>query len=110
MIIPMNKHRRLLPAVFCLVPALLAVASGLLKLSVPLAVISPFLVLPGLLVAFAMSAAALVRVSPENRRHDAIAAVNVRLEARVLPLAVAFTSVFLGSILATYLFLENCRS
>jgi hypothetical protein len=106
----MNKHHRLLVAILCLMPALLAVASGLLSFSVPLAVISRFLVLPGLVVAFAMSAAALVRVRPESRPSGGIAAINVRIEARVLPLAVAITSVLLATVLATYLFVENFRS
>jgi hypothetical protein len=106
----MNKRRGLLLSFVCLLPALLAVASGLLRIFVPLALISPFLVLPGLVIAFALSAVALVRIQPESRPHGGIAAINVRIEARVLSLAVAFTSVLLAIVLATYLFLENFRS
>ncbi len=107
----MNKYHRLaLLGVCFLIPALLAVASGLLGFSVPLALISPFLVLPGLLAAAGLSTAALVRVGPESRPNGGIAAINVRIEARLLPLAVVAVSVLLASVLATYLFVENFRA
>ncbi|MEY2608270.1 MAG: hypothetical protein QOH31_6124 [Verrucomicrobiota bacterium] len=107
----MNKsHRLALIALLFLSPALLAVVSGLLRFPVPLALISPFLVLPGLIAAFGVSAAAVVRVRPESHPHGGVAAINVRIEARFLPLALAAFSVLLAGMLATYLFVENFRS
>jgi hypothetical protein len=107
----MNKsHRLALLGLLSLLPALLAVTSGLLRFSVPLALISPVLVLPGLTVAFAVAAAAVVRVRPEGRRDGGVGAIHLRIEARLLPLAVVGLSVLLAAILATYLFLENFRS
>jgi hypothetical protein len=91
-------------------PALLAVFSGLLRFSVPLPLISPLLILPGLVAAFGVSCVAVLHVRSERLPDARIAAINIRVEARLLNLAVAALSVLLTGILAAYLFVENFRS
>jgi hypothetical protein len=104
----MNKYYRLASIGFLfLLPALLAVISGLFGFSVPVILISPFLVLPGLLAGFGVSVAELVRVRLESRPTGGVPAINVRIEARPTALAIAAMSVLLASIVATYLFVEN---
>ncbi len=106
----MNKYHRLaLLGVLFVLPALLAVCSGLLRFPAPLLLISPFLVLPGLVAAFVVSAAAVLRLQPKTQPDSGVAALNIRIEARVLNLAVAALSVLLAGALATYLFVENFR-
>jgi hypothetical protein len=102
-----NRQRFAVLGLVLVLPAFLAVASGLLQFSVPGALISPVLVLPGLVGAFLVSAIGILRVGRERELSGGLAAITIRIEARLLNLAVAALSLLLTAILAGYLFVEN---
>jgi hypothetical protein len=68
------------------------------------------LVLPGLVGAFLVSAIGILRVRREREVSGSLAAITIRIEARLLNLAVAALSLLLTAVLAGYLFVENFHS
>ena len=104
----MSKRNRLAAfGLLFLVPAFLAVSSGLLRIQIPAALISPVLVLPGLVGALLIGALGILRVRREPELSGDPAAITVRIEARFLSLTVVALSLVLAAVIAAYLFVEN---
>lgn len=104
-----NRQRFAVLGLLFLLPAFLLVSSGLLRVPVPEALISPVLVLPGLVGAFVVGAMGILRVRREHELNDSPVAISVRIEARLLNLAVVALSLALTAVIAAYLFVENFR-
>ena len=105
-----NRQRFAVLGLLFLLPAFLVVSSGLLRLPVPEALISPVLVLPGLAGAFLVGAIGILRVRREHELNGGPAAISIRIEARLLNLAVIALSLVLTAVIAAYLFVENFHS
>ena len=103
------RHRFAVGGLILALPAFIAVSSGLLRFSVPDALISPALVIGGLLAAFFLNLISILQVHVEREPSGGLAAVNVRIQARLLNLAVVALSVSLTAAIAAYLFVENFR-
>jgi hypothetical protein len=102
-------HRFAVAGLILALPAFLAVSSGILRFSVPEALISPPLVVGGLLAAFFLNLISVLQVHVERELSGGLAAVNVRIQARRLNLTVVALSVFLTAAITAYLFVENFR-
>ncbi len=102
-----NRQRYAVLGLLFLLPAFLVVSSGLLRVSVPEALTSPVLVLPGLVGAFLVGAIGILRVRREHELNNSLAAISIRIEARFLNFAVVALSLVLTAVIAAYLFVEN---
>ena len=102
-----NRQRFAVLGLLFLLPAVLVISSGLLRINIPGALISPVLVLPGLVGAFLVGAIGVLRVRSEHALNGSPAAISIRIEARLLHLAVVALSLVLTAVIAAYLFVEN---
>jgi hypothetical protein len=104
----MHRSRRLAVVGLALVlPACLVCLSGLLRFSVPDALIHPALVMGGLLTALVLNLLTVLRMKWQRDDGSLVGAVRLRLEGVLPNLAVVTTSLLLAAAILTYLFVEN---
>ena len=104
-----TRHQSAVAGLILALPAFIAVFSGLLRVTVPPALISPPLMLAGLLGAFFLNVLSVLQVRVERALSGSLADVNFRIEPKAFNLAVVALSMFLAAAIAAYLFVENFR-
>jgi hypothetical protein len=88
-------------------PAALLVTSGLLRFGVPNLLISPVLVLGGLLAALALNLIPLLGLSLNREQGGRIAAVTMKIAGKGINWAIVAFCGVLMAVIAGYLFVEN---
>jgi hypothetical protein len=102
-----NQKRLAAVGVLFTLPALAVVLSGLLKLSVPLGLIHPALVIGGLLTALAINLFPVASAHTHLENGNLVGALSIKLKGSVVNLSVAFLSLALLGLIALYVFVEN---
>lgn len=90
-----------------LLPALSLVASGLLGVKRPDALVHPILVMGGLLLAFALNVVPVLRVRFGHEEGTVVGIVSLRLRRTGLNLMALSLSCLLLAIIMVYLLVEN---
>jgi len=103
------NNRLAILGLILLMPAALLVFLGLSGFQIPRVLDSPFAIMPGLALALLLNLKAILRFNAEHDSSGRFAAVTLRVETKMINLAVvAFGSILL-TIIIGYLFVENFR-
>ena len=106
----MRTHSQVAIAGFVLIlPALVLVSSGLLGLDPPAALVHPVLVMGGLLLAFALNAWSVSRVTVGQDGVDLVGTISIRMVGGRMNLLALGVTGLLAITLGAYLFMENFR-
>jgi hypothetical protein len=103
-----NKRFALL-GVILLMPATLLVFLGLSGFNIPRVLDSPFAIMPGLALALLLNLKAILRFNAEHDSSGRFAAVTLRVETKMINLAVIAFGSLLTAFIIGYLFVENFR-
>jgi len=90
-----------------LLPAVVLVSAGLLRLELPDLLVHPVFVMGGLLLAFALNALSVLRFRLAHEEGAVVGAMSIRLRGTVLNLTTLALSCLLLATIAVYLFVEN---
>jgi len=88
-------------------PAAILVSSGIFRFSPPQTLISPFIVMAGLLSALVLNLLTTLRVGSERDQSGHVAAVTVRIGVKPLNLAIVAIGSLLSAVIFGYLIVEN---
>ena len=102
-----NNNRIGTASLVLLLPSATLVFSGLLGFNVPKLLISPLLVLAGLLAALLINLLSVLHLQAERDTAGDVAALTVRIGLKSLNLAVIGLSSLLLGVIVAYAFVEN---